>query len=144
MAKLPDNFVKAPAEGNKKKKTPGQGRKRKSISLEKEIARRAHDILVRFTAEEHRALETACEQLRAEGEDITPELAVKRAVAFWLEDRQRSREAAAAQAEHDGVIAQLRRFAHEPMRAWRELNSALRRLGSMVSASRRPAAPSDC
>jgi hypothetical protein len=123
MAKLPPEFVKTPA--------PAPERKRKAKKTSIMTAERARDLLrevvLRLGDEERAELDRAREELRRAGEELTLEQMVYRVVAEWCSRRIADRAAAAAPVA-EGIVAQLRRLADRPLRTWRELGAALRRL----------------
>lgn len=147
MAKLPDNFVKAPAETSRVTTAHPAG---KSVGkpVGKEVRRKArrgvlqppvdaadaHNVLVRLSPEEHQALSAACEALAAVGETVTIEDMIRKVVERWI---TATRAAAApghpapAPAAPPRAIAairtQLRRLAEQPVRRWRALQQALQR-----------------
>ncbi|HEX7840115.1 MAG TPA: hypothetical protein VF469_21710, partial [Kofleriaceae bacterium] len=96
MAKLPDNFVKAPAETSRLAtyKPEGAGKpagkearrkaKRTVLELEAHAAEHAQGVLVRLSPEEHQALSAACEALAAVGETVTIEDMIRQVVLRWM------------------------------------------------------------
>ena len=148
MAKLPDNFVKAPAEtsrvttahpaGKSVGKPVGKEVRRKArggvLQPPADASADAHSVLVRLSPEEHQALSAACEALAAVGETVTIEDMIRKVVERWI---TATRAAAApahptpAPAAPPRAIAairtQLRRLAEQPVRRWRALQHALRR-----------------
>jgi hypothetical protein len=147
MAKLPDNFVKAPAEtsrvttahpaGKPAGKPVGKEVRRKARRGELQPpvdAADAHSVVVRLSPEEHQALSAACEALAAAGETVTIEDMIRKVVERWITATR-----AAAAPEHPtpapaappraiaAIRTQLRRLAEQPIRRWRALQHALRR-----------------
>jgi hypothetical protein len=125
MAKLPSEFVKAPAVG------PAPRRRGKRTSLLDPEAARAllREVIVRLTEAEHRALEAARAELGRAGEELTLEQLIHRIIAEWTTRRS---EAPAA-VPMEGILAHLRRLASSPLRTWRELRTAaLRRLSGFA------------
>lgn len=119
MAKLPDNFVKAPAETSRvtttqpadkpASKPAGKELRRKARrnapppppeaaeATEPAIDRAAepaHDVRVRLSPEEHQALSAACDALAAVGERVTIEAMIRTLVGRWI---AATRAAAAAE-----------------------------------------------
>jgi hypothetical protein len=114
MAKLPDNFVKAPPEasrvttstpaGKPADKPVGKEVRRKARRTAPppstegaegpEAAEHAHSVLVRLSPEEHQALSAACEALAAVGETVTIEGMIRKVVERWI---AATRAAAAAE-----------------------------------------------
>jgi hypothetical protein len=154
MAKLPDNFVKAPA-GTSRVTTTKPASKPADKPIGKEVRRKArrdapppaeateqgahsaHNVLVRLSPEEHQALSAACEALAAAGEIVTIENMIRQVVARWI---AATRAAAAPEptaapepaAPHainaiHAIRAQLRWLAEHPFRRWRALRQALQR-----------------
>jgi hypothetical protein len=147
MAKLPDNFVKAPAEtsrvttANPVGKPAGKEVRRKArrgtVPPPAEAAERAEvarDVLVRLSPEEHQALTAACDALAAVGETVTIEDMIRKVVERWIAATRAATTpevpapAPAAPARAiDAIRAQLRRLAEQPVRRWRALREALLR-----------------
>jgi hypothetical protein len=143
VAKLPPEYVKAPAGAGVAAgrvvaprvrvpaPEPAPERKRKARRTTLMTAERARDLLreviLRLGDDEHRELERAREELRRSGEEVTLEQMVHRVIAEWCLRRAAERSAAAA-GPVDGIVAQLRRLAASPLRRWRDLGAALRRL----------------
>jgi len=145
MAKLPDNFVKAPAETSRlaTSKPEGAGKpagkearrkaKRTVLELEAQAAEHAQGVLVRLSPEEHQALSAACEALAAVGETVTIEDMIRQVVLRWMAATRASQTLevpglpTSARAAADPILAQLRRLVDRPVRRWRELVQALRR-----------------
>jgi hypothetical protein len=147
MAKLPDNFVKAPAETSRVTTAHPAG-KPVGKPVGKEVRRKArrgvlqppvdaadaHSVVVRLSPEEHQALSAACEALAAAGETVTIEDMIRKVVERWITATR-----AAAAPEHPAptpaappraiaaIRTQLRRLAEQPVRRWRALQHALRR-----------------
>lgn len=123
MAKLPTEFVKAPAARPAPKR-----RTRKTSLLDPEAARALlREVIVRLSEAEHRALELARAELARAGEELTLEQIIHRVIAEWTTRRAEAHKPAPRPVE--GVLAQLRRLASSPMRTWRELGAAaMRRL----------------
>src|SRR5215475_14252818 len=143
MPKLPDNFVKAPAETSRVTTTKptdkpvGKEVRRKARrgapppsaggAEAAEAADHAHSVLVRLSPEEHQALSAACEALAAAGEIVTIENMIRQVVARWI---AATRAAAATEpgdpttpapvAPHaiDAIRVQLRWLAGQPFRRW--------------------------
>jgi len=106
MAKLPDNFVKAPAEtsrvttaksdGKPAAKPAGKELRRKArrgdlqppaeAPEQSEVGggEHAHSVLVRLSPEEHQALSAACQALAAVGETVTIEGMIRKLVERWI------------------------------------------------------------
>jgi hypothetical protein len=108
MAKLPDNFVKAPAETSRvttakpADKPAGKEIRRKARRGDppppaeaaeaaeatehatEHAAEHAHSVLVRLSPEEHHALSAACEALAAVGETVTIEAMIRKLVERWI------------------------------------------------------------
>jgi hypothetical protein len=147
MPKLPDNFVKAPAEtsrvttANPAGKPAGKEVRRKAkrgvLQPPADAAEHAHSVLVRLSPDEHQALSAACEALGAVGETVTIEDMIRKVVERWI---SATRAAAAAEPGEpaapapaappraiDAIRAQLRWLAEQPVRRWRALRMALRR-----------------
>ena len=147
MAKLPDNFVKAPAETSRvttakpADKPAGKEVRRKARrgapQPPADAHQQAHSVLVRLSPEEHQALSAACEALAAVGETVTIEAMIRKVVERWI---AATRAAAAAEPGEpagatpaaparaiDAIRAQLRWLAEQPVRRWRALRQALRR-----------------
>lgn len=110
MAKLPDNFVKAPAETSRvttarpadkpagkpvgkeiRRKArrgtsppPAEGVEGVEAAEAAEATEHAHSVLVRLSPEEHQALSAACDALAAVGETVTIEGMIRTLVARWI------------------------------------------------------------
>lgn len=139
MAKLPPDFVKAPAaaaasttettEAPSVRKTPAKKRSRKKTGLV--TAERARDltreVILRLDDDDRSELERARAELSRRGEDLTLEQMVQRVVSGWCSRRLAERARAEAP-RAEGIVAQLRRLARDPVRGWREIGAALRRL----------------
>jgi hypothetical protein len=129
MAKLPSEFVKAPAAGS------GPRRRGKKASLLDPEAARAllREVILRLTEAEHRALEDARAALARAGEQLTLEQIVHRIIAEWTARRAEASQPATRPIE--GILAHLRRLASSPLRTWRDLGAAaLRRLTAGLGA----------
>lgn len=151
MAKLPDNFVKAPAETSRvtttkpADKPAGKEVRRKArrgalpppIEDTEPGVDPAQSVRVHLSPEEHQALSAACEALAAVGETVTIEAMIRKVVERWI---AATRAAAAAEPGEpagatpaaparaiDAIRAQLRWLAEQPVRRWRALRQALRR-----------------
>jgi hypothetical protein len=149
MAKLPDNFVKAPAETSRVTTAKPAGKevrrkaKRGVLQPPAEGAEQEqdHGVLVRLSPEEHQALSAACEALAAVGETVTIEDMIRKVVGRWMAV---TRAAAAAGAPAsavpatpravDALRAQLRWLAEQPVRRWRALREALQRWSRALAA----------
>ncbi len=132
MAKLPDNFVKAPATSRltvSKPAAPKESRrgKRASLPTAAEVAAEANSVLVRLSPEELAALEGACAALAAVGETVTIEDMIKQVVGRWMIATRANHEPA-AQATTPAratIVEQLRRLAEEPLRRWRAIGQTM-------------------
>jgi hypothetical protein len=136
MAKLPDNFVKAPAATSRltiSKPTAGKEARRKAKrgGLDLEAAtEHVYDVLVHLSQEEHQALAAACDALAAVGERVSVEQMIKQVITRWM---AATRAVHAAEPHepprpvHDAIASQLRKLAEQPLRRWRELNETVRR-----------------
>jgi len=120
MAKLPPSFVKAPPAESAAK--PRRARK-PSLVGERDV----REILLRLDETEYRALEDARETLHRAGEDVTLEQMVHRVLTGWAKPRV----APEPERRDEGVIDRLRAFAAAPLRTWRELGAALRRMARL-------------
>jgi hypothetical protein len=157
MAKLPDNFVKAPAETSRvttakpADKPAGKEIRRKARrgtqpppveaaeateQAAEQAAEHAHSVLVRLSPEEHQALSAARDALAAVGETVTIEGMIRTLVARWIaatraatatEPGEPAAPAAAPLRAIDAIRVQLRWLAEQPVRRWRALRLALRR-----------------
>jgi hypothetical protein len=150
MAKLPDNFVKAPAETSRVTTTKptdkpvGKEVRRKARRgappLPAEVAEpsadHAHSVLVRLSPDEHQALSAACEALSAVGETVTIEDMIRKVIERWIaatraaaatEPGKPADPAPATPHAVDAIRAQLRWLVEQPVRRWRALRQALRR-----------------
>ena len=129
MAKLPTEFVKAPAP-----KPAPRRRGKKTSLLDPEAARAMlREVLVRLTESEHRQLEDARTELARAGEEVTIEQMIHRVIAEWSARLAEARRPVAIPVE--GILAQLRRMASSPLRTWRDLGAAaLRRLSGLGAA----------
>jgi hypothetical protein len=141
MAKLPDNFVKAPAETSRITTAKPAGpagkevrrkAKRGAAPPPADAAEHAHSVLVRLSPEEHQALSAACESLAAVGEIVTIEDMIRKVVVRWMTAIRAAAtpEAPApapAASPHaiDAIRAQLRWLVEQPVRRWRALRQAL-------------------
>jgi hypothetical protein len=152
MAKLPDNFVKAPAETSRVT-AARPADKPTSKPAGKEVRRKAHrgdpqppadapapdehSVRVRLSPEEHRALSVACEALAAVGEPVTIEDMIRTLVGRWIAvTRAATAPETPAPAPGapavppraiDAIRAQLRWLAAQPVRRLRALREALLR-----------------
>lgn len=149
MAKLPDNFVKPPAETSRltttakpagAAKPAGKEARRKAkravLELQAEAAEHAHSVLVRLSPEEHQALSAACDALAAVGQTVTIEGMIRQVVARWMAATRQAcapEAAASPRAADDPIRAQLRRLVERPVQRWRELVRALRRWSSALA-----------
>lgn len=153
MAKLPDNFVKAPAETSRVTTSQPAGKPGKPLGKEvrrkarrgvlpppadaAEQAEHAHSVLVRLSPDEHQALSAACDALAAVGETVTIEDMIRKVVGRWI---AATRAAAAPEVPVpaqggpatppraiEAIRTQLRRLAEQPVRRWRALQQTLRR-----------------
>ena len=157
MAKLPDNFVKAPAETSRVTTTqPADKPTYKPVGKEvrrkarrgaapppeateqaaEQAAEHAHSVLVRLSPEEHQALSAACDALAAVGQTVTIEGMIRTLVGRWIaatrvatatEPGDSVAPAAAPLRAIDAIRAQLRWLTEQPVRRWRALRLALRR-----------------
>lgn len=147
MAKLPENFVKAPATTSRlttSKPTAGKEirrKKRGGLDLRGEAsephgldvtASDVHSVLVQLSPDQRQALVAACEALAAVGEIVTVEGMIKQVIMRWM-DATRATHVPAERAPHrspspapETITAQLRRMAEQPLRQWRELSQTLR------------------
>jgi hypothetical protein len=126
MAKLPAEFVKAP--GEKPAAAPAKRRARKTALVSPETARALlREIHLRLTEVEFRALEDAREELRRIGQEVSLEEMLHRVIVEWSAARTAA-AAAAALPPVETLIDRIRRFARSPLRSWRELGAAVRRL----------------
>ncbi|HLU67410.1 MAG TPA: hypothetical protein VKZ63_14090 [Kofleriaceae bacterium] len=133
MAKLPNDFVKAPAAAAAKDPAAAaparKKRSRKKTGLV--TAERARDLLrevvIRLGDDERRELELAREELARAGESVTIEQMVMRAIAEWCASRVAARAAAAAPPV-ESILERVRRLARDPLGTWRQLGARLRRL----------------
>jgi hypothetical protein len=126
MAKLPSEFVKAPAA------RPAPKRRGKKTSLLDPEAARAllREVIVRLSEAEHRLLEDARAELARAGEELSLEQMLHRIISEWSARRAEARQPATRPV--DGILAQLRRLAQSPVRTWRELGAAaMRRLAAL-------------
>jgi hypothetical protein len=138
MAKLPDNFVKAPTATSRLTTArpagpAGKEVRRKArrgvLEVPAEAAEHARGVLVRLSPEEHQALSAACEALAAAGETVTIEDMIRQVVARWMAATRASQAAEPAAppgAAGDPILAQLRRLVERPVQRWRELRRSLR------------------
>lgn len=126
MAKLPSEFVKAPAAKPAPKK-----RTRKQSLLDPEAARALlREVIVKLSEAEHRLLEEVRAELARAGEELSLEQLLHRIIAEWSARRSEARQPVARPVE--GILAQLRRLAQSPVQTWRELGAAaMRRLASL-------------
>jgi hypothetical protein len=153
MAKLPDNFVKPPAETSRlatskpagAAKPAGKEARRKAkrgvLDMQADAAEHAHSVLVRLSPEEHQALSAACEALAAVGETVTVEDMIRQVVTRWMAATRATptpEVPASSGAADDPILAQLRRLVERPVRRWRELVQALRRWSRVPAGSRGP------
>ena len=122
MAKLPTEFVKAPAA-----KPAPRRRAQKTSLLDPEAARALlREVIVRLSESEHKQLEDARAELARSGEEVSLEQMIHRIIAEWSVRLAEARQPATRPV--DGILAQLRRLAGQPLRTWRELGvAALRR-----------------
>ena len=126
MAKLPAEFVKAP--GEKPAATAVKRRPRKTALVSPETARALlREIHLRLTEVEFRALEDAREELRRIGQEVSLEQMLHRVIHEWNAARAAAATAAAAP-PIESLLDRIRRFARSPIRSWRELGAAVRRL----------------
>jgi hypothetical protein len=126
MAKLPAEFVKAPAD--KPTAAPAKKRPKKTALVSPETARALlREIHLRLTEVEYRALEDAREELRKAGQEVSLEQMLHRVITEWIAARAAA-AAAAALPPVDSLLDRIRRFARSPLRSWRELGAAVRRL----------------
>jgi hypothetical protein len=166
MAKLPDNFVKAPAETSRvtsarpADKPAGKEVRRKARRgapppPADAPAQGEHSVRVRLSPEEHQALSAACEALAAVGEAVTIEDMIRKLVGRWI---AATRAAAAPSGEVpapgapamppgaiEAIRAQLRWLAAQPGRRWRALREALLRWShALAGQSRDPNTSTEC
>ena len=126
MAKLPAEFVKAP--GEKPAAAPVKRRTRKTALVSPETARALlREIHLRLTEVEFRALEDARDELRRIGQEVSLEQMLHRVITEWIAARAAAASAAAVPPV-DSLLDRIRRFARSPLRSWRELGAAVRRL----------------
>jgi hypothetical protein len=126
MAKLPAEFVKAPAD--KPAAAATKRRPKKTALVSPETARALlREIHLRLTEVEFRALEDAREELRKGGHEVTLEQMLHRVITEWMTARAAA-AAAAALPPVESLLARIRRFARSPLRSWRDLGAAVRRL----------------
>ena len=131
MAKLPAEFVKAP--GEKPAAAPVKRKTRKTALVSPETARALlREIHLRLTETEFRALEDAREELRRIGQEVSLEEMLHRVIVEWSAARAAA-AAAAALPPVESLIERIRRFARSPIRSWRELGAAVRRLRSATA-----------
>jgi len=131
MAKLPAEFVKAP--GEKPAAAPVKRKTRKTALVSPETARALlREIHLRLTETEFRALEDAREELRRIGQEVSLEEMLHRVIVEWSAARAAA-AAAAALPPVESLIDRIRRFARSPIRSWRELGAAVRRLRSATA-----------
>lgn len=131
MSKLPAEFVKAPAT---EPKQPRVKRTRKASLISPEPVIDPREVLVHLTEDEHRALEDARKQLHQAGTEITLEQMIHRVFADWMLRARAVAQPAAPQPEAAAprdhhLLARLRAFVAEPVRAWQELATGMWRLG---------------
>lgn len=127
MAKLPAEFVKAPGE-KPAAAAPAKRRARKTALVSPEAARALlREIHLRLTEAEFRALEDAREELRRIGQELSLEQMLHRVIEEWSAARAAA-AAAAAMPPVESLLDRVRRFARSPLRSWRELGAAVRRL----------------
>jgi hypothetical protein len=126
MAKLPAEFVKAPAD--KPSAAPSKRRPKKTALVSPETARALlREIHLRLTEVEFRALEGARDELRKGGHEVTLEQMLHRVITEWMTVRAAA-AAAAALPPVESLLDRIRRFARSPLRSWRDLGAAVRRL----------------
>lgn len=126
MAKLPAEFVKAP--GEKPAAAPVKRRTRKTALVSPETARALlRELHLRLTEVEFRALEDARDELRRIGQEVSLEQMLHRVIHEWSVARAASAATAAAP-PIESLLDRIRRFARSPIRSWRELGAAVRRL----------------
>lgn len=131
MAKLPAEFVKAP--GEKPAAAPVKRRTRKTALVSPETARALlREIHLRLTEVEFRALEDARDELRRIGQEVSLEEMLHRVITEWIAARAAAARAAAVPPV-DSLLDRIRRFARSPLRSWRELGAAVRRLRSATA-----------
>jgi hypothetical protein len=145
MAKLPENFVKpsgaTPAARGSRSPRRSARDKRSKLALEKVTAEHSRDILVRLSPEEHEALDAACAALRAIGHEISVEEMIRQVIARWIAATHaacavdRAPVGALPEPARQSILSQLRSLAERPLRRWRELTFALRRLSRTVVGS---------
>jgi hypothetical protein len=131
MAKLPPDFVKAPtaaaatvaAEPPRKKR----GRKKTSLVTAERARDLSREVILSLGDDDRSELERARQELALGGEELTLEQMVQRVVSGWCSRRVAER-ARAEVPRIEGIVAQLRRLARDPVGSWRELGAALRRL----------------
>jgi hypothetical protein len=134
MPKLPPNFVKAPAKSKKKKAVADMAVSAEPVAAPAERAERVErvgtparlslaeplepsglrEVLVRLTDEQYRALQSACDELRLQGQRVTVDEMVQRVVAGWMTNTANLRNPA-GETDDDGVVAHLIRFAQSPV-----------------------------
>jgi len=131
MAKLPDTFVKAPAEAAKPRRS-------KKASMVAEAPRDLRDIVLRLDDAELDALEAALAELRAAGLELTLEQMIHRVLHDWTAARTAPAKvepatpaAQTAPRREEALFDRLRAFAAAPLRTWRELGATLRRMSGL-------------
>jgi hypothetical protein len=125
MAKLPPEFVKAPGDSP----APAKRKSKKTALVSPETARALlREIHLRLTESEHRALEEARDELRRGGQEVTVEQMIHRVIEQWIAARLAQATASAEPPPVEGLLDRVRRFARSPLRTWRELGAAVRRL----------------
>ena len=103
-------------------------RAKKTALVSPETARALlREIHLRLTEVEFRALEDARDELRRIGQEVSLEQMLHRVIHEWSTSRAAA-AAAAAVPPIEGLLDRIRRFARSPIRSWRELGAAVRRL----------------
>jgi hypothetical protein len=123
MAKLPPDFVKAPAPRRASKSRS----KRKTSLVTAERARDLSREVILSLSEDHKQeLELARQELSRPGEEVSLEQMVEKIIAGWYATRTADRVTGTL-SRSQSIVAQLRQLAERPLRSWRELGAALRR-----------------
>jgi hypothetical protein len=125
MAKLPTEFLKAPATQPK----PRAPRSRKASLISPDPVKNPRELVLVLTEEEYQALEEARHALHAAGAEVTLEQMIHRVFADWMVRARAivqppSAPADAPRAEvarDERMLARLRAFVEAPLRTWREL-----------------------
>lgn len=128
MAKLPAEFVKAPAPRRSTKRRVG-------TTAEKTVQRNAlaltGEVVVVLGDDERRALGAALDELRRAGEDVTIEQMVGRVIGDWMARRNAPPP---AKLTIEAAVAHVVKMARNPIAAWRDLGASLRRAAAAASS----------